>query len=371
MLKIIHIIPSLNKGGAERLVLDICNELSKRKDIQIKLITFRSNNAYSFLSETLEWEVIPSRVIPSISGKTTVEVGQLQKTIEAFQPDVIHSNLFETEMVLSQINYPKAKYVVHFHDNMVQFENFSFDSLTSKKKLTSFYEKRIVLKTYRNRTTEFIAISKNNFEYIQRVVSKAFKTTLLPNAVDLKRFHMAKPNHEVFQLVTIGSLVSSKGHKLAIDTINELSQRKISVHLHILGEGLERGILETYISDLKLNSFITLHGNLDYPEQILQKAHVYIHTSYKEAFGLTLIEAMACNLPVVCTDGGGNRDLINEGINGFLVKERNPQELADRIEFLCSNPEIKTQMGENARKFAEEFGIEEYCDRLLNIYANA
>ena len=105
-MKILHIIPNFGKGGAERLVLDICNNLSKQKDCEVTLITFRDDNSYSFLINELDWKVIPSSVQLSISGKSIIDVQQLQDYIDTFQPDVIHSHLFETEMVLAYISLP-------------------------------------------------------------------------------------------------------------------------------------------------------------------------------------------------------------------------------------------------------------------------
>ena len=84
-LKILHIIPNFGKGGAERLVLDICNNLSKQKDCEVTLITFRDDNSYSFLINELDWKVIPSSVQLSISGKSMIDVQQLQDYIDSFQ----------------------------------------------------------------------------------------------------------------------------------------------------------------------------------------------------------------------------------------------------------------------------------------------
>ena len=102
----------------------------------------------------------------------------------------------------------------------------------------------------------------------------------------------------------------------------------------------------------------------------LWNADLYIHSAITEGFGLTLIEAMSCGLPVVCTDGKGNRDLIQEGENGFMVGERDPKLLADKIELLLKNDNLRLEMGEKARKFAQGFGIEKYVESLLLLYKN-
>jgi glycosyltransferase EpsD len=121
---------------------------------------------------------------------------------------------------------------------------------------------------------------------------------------------------------------------------------------------------------LDLSNQISLVGSQEKVEAFLWNADLYIHSAITEGFGLTLIEAMACGLPVVCTDGRGNRDLIHEGENGFMVGERDPKLLADKIELLLKNDNLRLEMGEKARKFAQGFGMEKYVESLLLLYKN-
>jgi glycosyltransferase involved in cell wall biosynthesis len=367
-MRIIHLIPSLNKGGAERLVIDICNQLNKLKNIEAKLITFRSDNAYLFLTNKQNWEVVPTKVIPSFSGKSIIDVQQLQEYIDAFQPDIIHSHLFETEMVLAHISLPeKTKRIVHFHDNMHQLRNFQWKTLFDKTYITDFFEKRIVLKSYSQNTTA-ICISKDAKQFADNVLPIYVSKKLMHNAIDLDRFQPAEKQIKKNDITIIGSLVDKKGQQLAIDCIAELKNRGVEIHLNILGDGVNRKALQNQINQLSIHNSVTLHGNVKYPEQFLQSSSIYLHTAIYEPFGLVLIEAMASGLPVVCTDGKGNRDLIHEGENGFMVWERDPKLLADKIELLLKNETLRKEMGEKARKFAQNFGIDKYVNRLIEIY---
>lgn len=367
-MKILHLIPSLSKGGAERLALDICNELRVKKGIQVKLITFRKENDYTFLTKEIEWQVIPSKVTPSLKGKGVVNIDALQTAIDSYQPDIIHSHLFETEIILSEINYPKAKYIVHFHDNMVQFENWSIRTLFNKRKLTNFYEKTLILKRYSEREMRFIAISKDTLSYMESVLPNPFKKTLLPNAIDTKRFKPGEEKHKTPHLVMIGSLVDKKGQELAIQTMVVLVKRGLSIRLDLLGDGPVRKKLEELIIKEDLSDAVTLHGNVNHPEHYLQQAVLYLHTAKYEPFGLVLLEAMACGLPVVCTDGGGNGDLIEEGVNGYLVQHRDPDLLADKIETLLKDGKKRESMSAEAVNFASEYDISSYSEKLLAIY---
>lgn len=367
-MKILHIIPTLAKGGAERLVLNICNELKLTKDNQVKLITFRHHNAYPFLTQDLDWEVIPSKVIPSLTGNEIVEIDDLQDAIKAYQPEIIHSHLFETEIVLSKINYSKAKFVVHFHDNMEQFENFSTQTLFNKRKITNFYERRLVLKGYKGRNISFIGISKDTLSFMERTLPNGVLKFHLPNAIDTNRFVPTEKTKSTLHIAMIGSLVDKKGQDLAIQTMAILKKNGISAHLDLLGDGPDLKKLDVLVKNENLIGNVTFHGNVDHPEDYLQQSTVYLHTAKYEPFGLVLLEAMACGLPIVCTDGGGNRDLIQNGINGFLITERDPKLLADKIELIIKDQALQEKMSKNARKFTEEYDIKSYIDRLLKLY---
>lgn len=367
-MKILHIIPNLKKGGAQRLALNMVNSIQLLPTIEAQLITFNAENEYTFLSNSIHWKVIPARVIPSLSKKATVEVKRLQAYIETFQPDVIHSHLFETEMVLAHVSLPlKTKRIVHFHDNMHQFRNLSFKTFFYKSLLTEFFEKRIVLKNYPKNTTA-IAISNNTEVYCKKNLPKSMGIVRLHNAIDLAVFEKKDRTFSSNELTLIGSLVENKGQLLAIHTIKELKDRGVVLKLNLLGEGVERGMLEKTVNELGLEKEVVFHGNIDSPELFLQRSFCYLLTSKSEAFGLTIIEAMACGLPVVCTDGKGNRDLIKDGENGFMVWERDPKLLADKINLLFEDENLRIEMGEKARIFAQGFGMETYVKDLLSIY---
>ena len=140
MLKILQIIPNLRKGGAERLVLDICNELNNRKEIQVILIIFADIVEYKELFKKINYKIIPTKYIPSITKKSIKQTTKLQDFIDKYKPDIIHSHLWESEFVLSTIN-TNAKRFIHFHDNIKQLNNFSFNY--KKENFSNFFEKKL------------------------------------------------------------------------------------------------------------------------------------------------------------------------------------------------------------------------------------
>ncbi len=374
MLKILHIIPTLNKGGAERLVLDICNQLSSINKVEVKLVIFRNEVKYDISDYSFEIKVIPSKINLSLIRKAKFEVSELEKFISNYQPNIIHSHLFEAELISRTVTYPRAKWFSHCHDNMIQMQQFNLGTLINKAFLTNFYEKRYLFKCYKiNQGTQFIAISNHTSDYFKKVQA-LYEVTLLHNAINVDRFkrpsELTKSNSEEIRIVNIGSFVKKKNQAFLLDIILALNKKGIRTKTYFLGDGPARSEVEEKAKALGVSDQCFFEGNVNKVEQYLWNSDIYLHTATYEPLGLVLLEAMAAGLPVISLDGGGNRDLIEEGKNGFLLYEESPNLFIDKILYIWENQEEYERISKNAEKFAKEYDIKNYCEKLITIYKN-
>jgi glycosyltransferase EpsD len=366
-MKIVQVVPSLAKGGAERLVVDLSNSLSNIDGIELVLLTFSEKNDFVFLTENIKIKTIPAKVIPSLKGAWCKETQELNDFINQFKPDVIHLHLFESLIVFSQISYENAKYFVHFHDNMVQFNKLTWGTIFNKKSWTNRYEFLSIKRKYKNRNITAISISSNNYEFVKEVVPNSWSTYLSPNAVDLSRFSKSMNiggNH----LVTIGSLNTNKNQQFLIHTIKRLISEGIEINLTIIGDGPLSDELKLEVNLLNLQNYIQFTGSIDFPEHILSKSSIYVHSAISEAFGLVFIEAMACGLPIVALDAKGNRDLIKNQSNGFLILEQDVIEFSESVKEIIDNKKLAYYFSENNIKESKNYGIENYTNNLLRLY---
>ncbi|MCW5908131.1 MAG: glycosyltransferase [Chitinophagales bacterium] len=375
-MRIVQIVPTLKRGGAERLCVDICQHLTLKGAI-VKLVTFHKQNEFNYDLSTFETSQLSASVHLSVSKPNSFCTQSLQQFIAAFKPDIIHSHLFESEIVSRSLSYPRAKWFTHCHDNMRQFETLHCNTLFSKKKLTEFYERFYLLNRYRkNGGNHFIAVSKDTEAYFNRVLPKDLrKVTLLHNGVNISNFTRPQ-NHNrrrtaLLELVTTGSLVDNKNQSFLIDVANELKLRGVDVRLHILGGGVNKERLQTKIEQLNLNNQVSMHGVVNNVAEFLWNADVYVHASLSESFGLVFVEAMAAGLPVVSLDARGNRDIIQNDINGYILAEQSVKEFADKAELLFTNKQKYADMSRHALETAKQFDIVNYTDKLLNLYQAA
>jgi hypothetical protein len=148
-MRVLHLIYSFEKGGAERYCINVCTELASRENIEILLVCMSTKNQYSFLTDPLGYQICTSRIVPSISGKSKIDTKDFERIVAEFKPDIIHSHLFRAELLAHEVYFPGVKYVTHCHDNMVELNNFTWSKFHQKNTYTKLFEKRWMIKRYR------------------------------------------------------------------------------------------------------------------------------------------------------------------------------------------------------------------------------
>ncbi len=371
-LRVLHIIPSLAMGGAERLTLDICSELANRDNISVCLVLLHEHQLFVLPTNFVTYHT-DAKVKLSILKKNKKEIAHFQQIVNDFKPNVIHSHLFEAEILSRAKLFDSILYITHVHDNMQQLKRLTVGLIPSKVELTNYYERAWILKKYKKINNHFISISNDTDRYIQKNVpsSIARNRTKLLNSINFQKFNKhRKYNKDIerIRLICIGSFVPKKNQLFLLDVILILVNKGLDVHLTLIGDGPLRNILEDKIEALSLHSYVTLVGNTEQVEFYLSKSTIYVHAATYEPFGLVLLEAMASGLPVVCVDGKGNRDLIKEGSNGFMLKRIDPSEMAEKIIKLSSDIMMYESISDNAVAFASQFDLVKYTDRLVDLY---
>jgi glycosyltransferase involved in cell wall biosynthesis len=195
------------------------------------------------------------------------------------------------------------------------------------------------------------------------------KIRVIPNPVDLLQFQGKIKHHLDFDYVLfVGRLDKRKNLEILLKAFKELSQKNLK--LVIFGDGPERKHLEEEASRLGIAKYVIFTGfqpdavKIDY----LKQAKVFALTSTQEGFGISIIEAMACGIPVVSTDCGGPRDIINNEKNGFLVRVGDYKTVAQRISMIITEQSLSKNVGKAGKKSVERFDIEKIGNLFLEEY---
>ncbi len=383
ILKVMLAIRSMSHGGgAEALVFNIYNELKKRPGIKVKIVAFRkseeANNRSYFekqLSGNPDFHFCDSNVSLSLLGENKLDVSEFVRIVNAFKPHIIHSHLFIAELISREKIFPAAKYFTHTHDNMKQLKNFSFQTLYTKELITNFYEKRHLITRYEEANNNFIAISEDTKNYFEEVLPQKLRKNIfhLENAIVINQFKDISHERDLnkIRIVNVGGFLPKKNQAFLVDICGELVRRGLDVEVRMLGEGEQYDTVKALVNERKLQNYISMLGNVVNVKEHYGWANIYVHTANYEPFGLVLLEAMASGLPVVSLDGKGNRVLIKEGVNGYMIYEQDRIKFADVIERIMKDENLYRSIAENAVGFARQYDIVPYVDKLVQIYEHA
>ncbi|MEM9808617.1 MAG: glycosyltransferase [Cyanobacteria bacterium P01_D01_bin.56] len=202
---------------------------------------------------------------------------------------------------------------------------------------------------------------------------RAFATDNPVDSTRIKRNSQVKPTHPWLQnketpiILSVGRLAKQKNFPLLIEAFAKLRHRQ-EARLIILGEGPERKVIEQHIQDLGVADWVSLPGFTGNPWAEMTQADVFALSSEEEPFGLVLVEAMACGLPIVATSalGNGPQAVLDDGKYGCLVPKSDAHLLAEGLMEVLSNPLRKAELIEMGSKRYQHYEPKLIAQQWLN-----
>jgi colanic acid/amylovoran biosynthesis glycosyltransferase len=181
---------------------------------------------------------------------------------------------------------------------------------------------------------------------------------------------------EPIRILTVARLVEIKGLAYAIQALALLHREHPNLRYEIIGDGPDRNKLAALIRELGLEGRVYLLGACASNEvrARMASAHLFVLPSInldgdQEGTPVTLMEAQVSGLPVVSTRTGGIPEVMTDGHSGFLVADRDPKALAERLRFLIEHPEIWPELGSKGRTHIEQnYDVRKLNDQLVHIY---
>ncbi len=228
------------------------------------------------------------------------------------------------------------------------------------------------------KNTKVILLSQYLYADIQSFVPQS-NIYICPNGIDSKCVKkqtdaMKSSVKSVPQLLFLSNMFESKGVLVLLEALALLKQKQLKFECVFIGE--EKDISSSQFDDLKnklaLNEMVYFNGKKIGIEKelALLKADIFVMPTFysKECFPLVLLEAMSYSLPIVSTFEGGIPDIVDDSLTGFLVNQKDSNQLALKLELLIRQPELRSKMGASGRiKYEAFFTMEKFENRLIEI----
>lgn len=216
-----------------------------------------------------------------------------------------------------------------------------------------------------------VLVSNNLTKYYTNLFKQrkiSCKCFYIPNVLDNNSNEVSNLTEK--RLISVGRLSPEKGYDDLIEVFNKLHKKKLDWHLDIVGDGKEKDKLLKKIKEYKLDNYVTLHGyqKTDYINSLLKRSSIYLMASFTESFGIVLIEAMNYGIPCIAFDSAeGANEIIINNVNGYLVSNRNKEDMVNMIIKLIDEENLRKKMGIKAKEISKKFNKLNVKEKWINL----
>jgi len=366
MKKVTILALHLGYGGVENAVATLANTLSSKYEVEILSVYRLYNEPAYFLNENIKVTYISS-VKPNkkemahyLKRKNfsmffkglgqSIKTGYVKYIKTAFllrklNTDIIISTRTVHNKLVSLFVPSNVKKIAWEHNHHNNKKGYIKALVKSCEKLDNL-----------------VLVSNELTEFYKKYLGD--KVVYIPNCLDKLPNKLSKLDSN--NLIAVGRLSKEKGFDDLLKVFKRLSVKYPDLRLNIVGDGMEKNPLLQLSEELKLGDKVIFHGfqNKDYINDLLLDSSIYLMTSHTESFGIVLIEAMSFGIPCIAySSAQGANEIITNEVDGYLIDDRNEDEMLEKIELLINDEKLRNKLGKNARSKSKNFSSEVILDK--------
>ncbi len=332
--EIVIVTGSLRRGGAERVISILSNELVKRGwKIHICTMLF-SAIGYDLDSQIDIIDLSQENRNQIIDTPRMTKA--LRTTIRNIRPDAVVSFMLTINIVTWMATRGLGVRFIPSERN---------DPSTGRGKIKHWLSCRAYASSYK---TVFQTERAKNY-YSKKIQQNG---VIIPNPVSIDQKRDSNPNHKI---VSVGRLEPQKNRRLLIEAFSDIQKNHPEYTLHIYGEGSQENELKILIKELGINNAVTLHGNVSDVHRQIADAEMFVLSSDYEGLSNALLEAMMMGLPCITTDCAGAKEAVEDGVDGIIIPIRDRKKMAEAMERLISDADLRNRFSELAVKHSKQF----------------
>ncbi len=370
MKKITFLLLHLNYGGLEKQTVTLVNELAKTKEYKIQIISV--------------YDMLKGKSFYSLDKNVDVKfLADFGPNHKAFYYALKHFRLIKLlkeSFVMIKCGIYKSfvlkKYIKKLDTDIIISSRIEFSKLIKRRDTLNISQEHSYInsKKYINKVKKYfknidkIVVmtkkAKEDYEKWLKYSNSKAKVYDIPNMLEESKVdNFAKFNNKT--LISVGRLEKEKDFLTLLDVFKIINNKYNDVKLKIVGEGLQRREIEEKIEKLNLNNKVILTGRISSQEvqEQMSASSVFVLTSLCESFSLVLCEAMEIGLPCVSFNiDVGPKEIIQNGINGYLIDNRDVNDMASCIENLLIDENKWNKISKNSIESVKKY----YSESVVN-----
>ena len=370
-ITVLQLVLSLCIGGTEKIVYDLVRRM---KEAGIRPLVCCLDEIGEFGEMLRHEEGIPIESLQRKPGLDYPLFSRIADRIEDLEPDILHAHhyspffygLFGALLARRRRKGPMPRLVFTEHGIEYPFRRRWKRCLLNPLLLRMADEVTTIARHTRNNLAKYENYPPD-------------RVRVLYNGIDVGAYSGGKsreaardflglsPRNQIIGVVA--RLDPVKNHPMLLRAFREVSDRFPGTRLMIIGEGPARTDIEALVDRMQLRSRVLFLGARRDVADIIRAMDIFALPSFSEGMSVTLLEAMAAELPVVATRVGGNDEVVVDGETGFLVPDDDARTMANRLMALLENDRLRRKMGSAGRKRVEAvFSVERMVDRYAALY---
>lgn len=343
-MRILFVIGPLERGGAERVVCNLSNELIKNNEVLIA--TTISDKSDYYLDKRIKVISLDTCNRKNFISKNIVRIINLKKIIKNYNIDFAISFLPEPSYRLMLVKNKRVKTIISDRNDPNQEYRNIF--------------KKILTNILYSRSDGFVFQTPDAKKYFSKKIQK--RSTIIPNPIN-ESFLVEKPytGKRTNRIVAVGRLTKQKNQDLLLEAFSFVHKKYNDYILEIYGEGELKKELQSHILSLGLEKSVILKGNSNQLYNDIYDAKMFVLSSDYEGMPNALMEAMALGIPCISTDCpiGGPKFLIENKKNGLLIPTNNVTMLVDSIFKLIEDDNLSQEISLNCFNDSKKYNNNE------------
>lgn len=375
--KICYCTPALySAGGVERVVTTKANYFAEHFGYEVTIIVTEGNGDHSFfhLSKRVEvinfglafedlWNKPFLKKLMLYSRKQRQYKKLLKRELLRLKPDITISTLRREINFINDITDGSIK-IGELHLSRSNYRRIEDRHPSIMKRMFSGWWKKNIVSQLR-RLDKFVVLTDSAVKDWPELDN----IQMIPDPLPIEGFSQRRS--DIKRIISVGRYSNEKGYDLLLKIWSIVEKECPDWQLDIYGMGDPTPYVKM-MDDLSIDQRrCHLRSSLVDVEREYKRSSIFVHPSRSEGFGLVIVEAMACGLPVVSFDcENGPRSILSDGVDGFLVPSFNIRFFADRILMLIKDENLRKKMGEMGRLKSQEYSIEKIALQWKALFEN-